>query len=608
MNPKERVFQGIPVSPGIAIGRAFVLNRFGTNTVEVRDLTTPEIDGEVERFMHAVELSRQQLARIRAQVAAAIDEMHANIFLAQAEFLNDPELIDKTVKLIRRERKNAEYLFNRTVTNWLHVLSGLEDETFRARNSDIVDVANRIQSNLAPHRSTTDTTFPPNSVLVATDLAPSETTPLMGAHIAGIALEKGGATSHTAIMAKALEIPGVVGVPDITSLVTHGCVTIVDGQSGKVIFDPTPETLAHYERQQNSFNAFEMELRELRDLAAETVDGYSVTLRGNLELMEEAQHIAGHGACGVGLFRTEFLFMSVNTVPTEEEQYKIYRQVLEHVKPHPVVFRTLDFGGDKFLGHSSTATRELNPFMGQRAIRLCLSNPEIFRTQLRAMLRASAHGPTRILIPMISGVEEFREVKRHVRRAKAELKMEKVPFDSKVELGAMIEIPSAAVVADDLAKECDFFSIGTNDLIQYTLAVDRGNEKVAYLYEPMHPAVLRLVRTTVLAARKNGIPVTVCGEMAGDPMTAILLLGMGVDELSMSAVGIPQVKRLIRSITLTEAKLLAEEVFAQSTIDDIQKVVRRRLKKYTSRDHRKLQVPHNWPSSTGVNEPSSLGL
>ncbi|MGI8905681.1 MAG: phosphoenolpyruvate--protein phosphotransferase [Candidatus Sumerlaeaceae bacterium] len=586
MEPKERVVQGIPVSPGVAIGRAFVLNRFGTNTVELRELRPEETDGEVARFRKAVEISRDQLGKIRSQVAAAIDERHADIFLAQAEFLNDPALIERTENAIRGERKNAEYLFNRTVTSWLDVLSTLEDETFRARNSDIVDVANRIQANLAPHRSTTDTTFPPNSVIVATDLAPSETTPLMGAHIGGIALEKGGATSHTAIIAKALEIPGVVGVPDITGLVTHGALVIVDGQTGKVIIDPTPETLAYYEREQASFKTFEMELRELRELAAETIDGYSVTMRANLELLEEAEHICGHGACGIGLFRTEFLFMNVLTPPAEEQQFAIYKAVIEKVAPHPVVFRTLDFGGDKFLTNAAT-TRELNPFMGQRAIRLCLSNPGMFRAQVRAMLRASAFGPTRILIPMISGVEEFREVKRHIRRAKAELKFEKIPYDTKVQLGAMIEVPSAAVVADDLARECDFFSIGTNDLIQYTLAVDRGNEKVAYLYEPMHPAVLKLLKTTVLAARKNGIPVTVCGEMAADPMTAILLLGLGVDELSMSAVGIPQVKRLIRSINLNEAKLLAEEVYSQSTIEGVHKVVRKSLKKYASRDPRK---------------------
>jgi phosphotransferase system enzyme I (PtsI) len=489
----------------------------------------------------------------------------------------------------------------------MHLLSSLEDETFRARKGDLVDVANRILTNLAPHRASTDQTFPPGSVLVATDLAPSETTPLMGAQVDGIVLETGGATSHTAIMAKALEIPGVVGVPDITSAVQHGGHIIMDGQTGKVVCNPTPETLAYYEREKTSFSAFEAELRELRDMPAETIDGYSVTVRANLELLEEAEHIVNHGARGVGLFRTEFLFMNVMKAPAEEEQFEIYRNVLQKVAPHPVVFRTLDFGGDKFLT-SGQIHKELNPFMGQRAIRLCLSHPEVFRAQVRAMLRASAYGPTRILIPMISGVEEFREVKRHVRRAKAELKLEKVPFDTKVELGAMIEVPSAAVVADDLARECDFFSIGTNDLIQYTLAVDRGNEKVAYLYEPMHPAVLRLVKGTVMAARKNGIPVTVCGEMAADPMTAILLLGLGVDELSMSAVGIPSVKRLIRSIDLNDAKQLAEEVFAQSTIEDIHKVIKKRLKKFSSRDAKKSAVRHPLPPQSSLGDTSSLAI
>lgn len=591
MNSTERIFQGIPVSPGIAIGTGYVLDRFGAAAVDVRMLADHEIDEEIERFQKAVEVSREQLGRIRQQVADAIDEKHADIFVAQAEFLNDPELIDKTIVAIRREKKNAEFLFNRRVDTWMQLLSSLEDEAFKARNSDLLDVSNRILQNLAPVRVHSElVVYPKDSILVAVDLAPSETAPLMNNKIIGFVLEKGGPTSHTAIMAKALELPAVVGVADMTRLTQHASSIIVDGQSGRVIVDPSPETMEYYQREKLSFTAFGQELRELKDLPAETLDGYSVTLRANVELIEEAKHVGDHGANGIGLFRTEFLFMNRTTAPEEEEQYQIYRNVLDTVSPNPVVFRTLDFGGDKFLS-TANASPELNPYMGQRAIRLCLSKPEVFRSQIRAILRASAYGPTRILIPMISGVEEFREVKRHVRRAKAELKLQKIPFDTKVQLGAMIEVPSAAVVADDLAKECDFFSIGTNDLIQYTLAVDRGNEKVAYLYEPFHPAVLRLLRMTVMAARKGGIPVSVCGEMASDPITAIVLLGMGVDELSMSAVSIPRVKRLIRSVDLTEAKILAEEVMSQSTIDGIQKVVRKRLKKYSSSDRlRRAQV------------------
>lgn len=584
MNSTERVYRGIPVSPGIAIGHAFVMDRLAAAVVEVRELQTEqEVEAEVDRFQKAIDISREQLARIRGQVAQAIDEKHADIFVAQAEFLNDPELIDKTLVAIRRERKNAEYLFHRRVDTWMHLISTIEDETFKARNSDLLDVANRVMSNLAarqpdfPHKS-----FPPKTVLLAPDLTPSETTNLMKAQIQGIVLEKGGPTSHTAIMAKALEIPAVVGVQDLGQWGVHRAPVIVDGQTGFIIVDPSEQTLAWYEAQKAELAVFEKELRELKNLPAETQDGYSVTMRANVELLEETEHAKDYGACGVGLFRTEFLFMNRSEVPEEEEQFQIYKKVLERAAPNPVVFRTLDFGGDKFLQGGETG--ELNPYMGQRAIRLSLSKPELFRTQIRAMLRASSYGPTRILIPMISGVEEFMNVKKHVRRVKAELRLEKVPFNPRVQLGAMIEIPSAAVVADDLARECDFFSIGTNDLIQYSLAVDRGNEKVAYLYEALHPAVLRLMRNTIQAARKAGIPVSVCGEMAAEPMTAIILLGMGVDELSMSAVNIPQVKRMIRAVELTDAQSLAEEVLNQGTIEGIKKVLNRRLKKLNQRN------------------------
>lgn len=573
----EQVFQGIPVSPGFAIGRCFVIRPYGMRMVEPRNIPVGEVEAEVNRFRQAIQVSRDQLGKIRDQVAQALDEKHADIFVAQAQFLNDPQLIDDTETAIREEFKNADYLFDRRVRTLMDVISRLEDESFQAKNCDLLDVSNRIQKNLGSNFEVDYSLLRPNTVLVGMDLAPSETTQLAKHQISGFILEKGGATSHTAIMAKALEIPAVVGVRGILSEAQHWDTIIVDGQTGKVILNPSPETLAQFEKNQRDYKTTERELQELRTLAAETVDGYEITIRSNVELMEEAEHIHKHGGRGIGLFRTEFLFMNREVLPTEDEQVEIYKSVLEKVAPESVVFRTLDFGGDKFL-NGDTCSRELNPFMGLRAIRLCMSNPAIFTAQLRAMLRASVYGPVKILIPMVSGLDEWLEVKKRVRRAKAELRVQGIKFDTRVQVGPMIEVPSAAVAAGDLAFESDFFSIGTNDLIQYTLAVDRGNENVAYLYEPLHPAVLRLLKQTIQAARKAGIKISVCGEMAADPVSAVILLGLGVDELSMSAISIPPVKRLIRSINLSDARSLAEDIMAEKTIQGVHKVLRRHLK------------------------------
>lgn len=574
----EHTYEGIGVSPGYAIGRCFVIRPYGMHVVEPHHLADDEVEEELERFRHAVQVSKDQLGKIRDQVAQALDEQHADIFVAQAQFLNDPQLVEDTEAAIMAEKKNAEYLFDRRVRMLMDIISRLEDESFQAKNCDLLDIANRVQKNLGSSIELDYSTLRPNTVLIGLDLAPSETTQLIKHQIAGFVLEKGGATSHTAIMAKALEIPAVVGIPGILGDVQHWDTVIVDGQNGRVIINPLPPTLAHYEKLRLEYEATERELQRLHDLPAETRDGYEILVRSNVELLEEAEHIHKHGGRGVGLFRTEFLFMNRMAPPTEDEQLEIYKSVLEKVAPESVVFRTLDFGGDKFLT-GDIISRELNPFMGLRAIRLCMSNPDIFNAQIRAMLRASAFGPVKILVPMISGLDEWLEVKKRIRRAKAELRIQGIKFDTRVQLGPMIEVPSAAVSADELAHECDFFSIGTNDLIQYTLAVDRGNEKVAYLYEPLHPAVLKLLKQTVQAARKAGISVSVCGEMASDPMHAVVLLGLGVDELSMSSISIPQVKRQIRSIDLTFARSLAESVLSENTVQGVYRVLRRHFKR-----------------------------
>lgn len=599
----EQVFQGIPVSPGLAIGRCFVIRPYGMHVVEPRAIAVDELEGEVSRFHQAVQVSREQLGRIREQVARALDDKHADIFVAQAQFLNDPQLVEETENDIRTQRLNADYLFDRRIRNLMDIISSLEDETFQAKNCDLLDVASRVQKNLGANFYLDYQTLRPNTVLVGLDLAPSETTLLAKHQIAGFVLEKGGATSHTAIMAKALEIPAVVGARGLLAEAQHWDTVIIDGLSGKVVLNPTAETLARYEKKLNEYKVVTRGLLELRDLPAETSDGYEISVRSNVELLEEAEHIDKHGGRGIGLFRTEFLFMNRETPPDEEEQLAIYRSVLEKATPEPVVFRTLDFGGDKFL-NGELVSRELNPFMGLRAIRLCMQHPEVFNAQVRAMLRASAYGPVKILIPMISGVDEWLEVKKRVRRAKAELRYQKIEFDHRTMVGPMIEVPSAAVVADELALESDFFSIGTNDLIQYTLAVDRSNEKVAYLYEPFHPAVLKLLKNTITAARKAGISISVCGEMASDPVSATILMGLGVDELSMSAISIPQVKRAIRSITLGDAQNLVDEILAEKSINGVYKALHKHLEKFPGL-HLRRPVDPGFPDFQSPNPDSS---
>lgn len=565
MIPEEKILYGIPVSPGIAIGRAYLCASLGTLRTEQREVPVSEIENEVQRFLAAVEQSKQELLKLREQVARDLDEKHAEIYTPQLAILDDATLIESCVQAIRTEQKNAEYIFARYMNEFLRLLNNVGDAYFSGRETDFQDVAFRVIGHLERQQANVHARFGPDTVLVATDLLPSQTANLLKDQVVGLALEKGGPTSHTAIIAKATEIPTVVGVSGVTEAVKEGAPIIVDGISGKVIVFPSAETYNDYLLRQQEFDALVRELDEFRELPAETTDGYSVVLRANIEFPQEVSHIALHGAKGVGLFRTEFIFLNREHLPTEEEQYAIYKEVAERVFPDTVVFRTLDVGGDKFFA-ASQRPRELNPFMGLRAVRLCLKHPEIFHPQLRAMLRANSLGNAKILIPMISGVEEFLQVKAEVYAVIDQLRAEGFDIDQNISIGAMVETPSAAILADELARECSFFSIGTNDLIQYTLAVDRGNRSVAYLYEPLHAAVLRLIKTTIKAAEDAGISVSVCGEVAADPLYALLLVGMGVYELSMSAVNVPAVKQVIRAVSLCELRRLVDDVLNAPTI------------------------------------------
>jgi len=571
---RQVVLEGIAASPGIAIGRAFVFDP-RQPVIEARLLSEKESKREVERFKRAIERTRRQIRRLRDQVARQVDERQAAIFDAHIMLLEDPSFIEETVERIRNEQINAEYVFHSQIQKTISRFEKIGDEMFSARAADINDVAQRVLSNLTVKHRPVLSALPEPSIVVAADLGPSDTAHMRKDKVIGFATDRGGPTSHTAIMAKALEIPAVVATGEVTAHVRTGDSIIVDGIGGFVIVRPSAETVKRYLRSKMELAKFEQELAKNRHLPAETLDGYGVEIAANVELPEEIPHVIEHGAQSIGLFRTEFLFLNRDRLPTEEELFEMYRSVAAAMHRRTVIFRTLDLGGDKFAT-TVPLSQELNPFLGLRAIRLCLEYPEIFRRQLRAILRASSYGRIKIMFPMVSSIEEVRAAKAILEEIKSDLRRHRVAFDREMEIGIMIETPSAAVAADALAKEVDFFSIGTNDLIQYSLAVDRVNEKVAHLYEPLHPSVLRLIQNVIDCAHREGIWVGLCGEMAGDPTMAAILVGMGIDELSMGAVRIPEVKHVIRGLRLSDVKALARELLGKASAEEVRETIRRR--------------------------------
>jgi phosphotransferase system enzyme I (PtsI) len=452
----------------------------------------------------------------------------------------------------------------------------MEDEYLRERATDLRDVGRRVIANLLGKERETLARLEEEVVVVAYDLAPSDTASMVKEKVIGFATDTGSRTSHTAIMARALEIPAVVGLGAVTAAIKSGDIVIVDGSHGVVIVNPDPATLFEYQEMQRRYVLFERELEKLKELPAETTDGYKVTLAANIELPEEIEHVKSHGADGVGLYRSEFLYMNRPDFPSEEEQFEAYRAVAESLAPKSIIIRTLDLGGDKFISQLDMPA-EMNPFLGCRAIRFCLERPDIFKAQLRALLRATVFGSVKVMFPMISGVTELRTALAILDETKRELAAEEKEFDPNLQVGVMIEIPSAAMTADILAKEVDFFSIGTNDLIQYTLAVDRVNERIAHLYDPLHPAILRFIKWIIDAGHNAGIWVGMCGEMAADPLFTMILLGLGLDEFSMGSVAVPGIKKIVRSVSMQESKELARTVFGLSTADEIREYLERRV-------------------------------
>ena len=554
----EKVYHGIAVSAGVCRGRVIVLRRT-RHVVAKRTLAPDAVEPEVRRFEHALVRTRQQITEIQRRVSQTMSSSEADIFDAHLLMLEDRVLIEEVIKIIREQMANADYAFHTASDRYIAVLAEVEDEYLRERAADLRDLSSRVLDNLLEVKELFDLRhLSEPCLLIGHDLSPSTTAQLDKKFVLGFATDIGGRTSHTAILARSLDIPAVVGLKNLSDDLETGDYVLLDGYNGTITVNPTDQTLFEYGQLAKVKASLEEKLREVQHQSAVTLDGKIIHLSANIESLDDVEAVLAHGAEGVGLFRTEFLFINRASLPTEEEQFQVYSQVAEALKPHSVIIRTLDLGGDKFASHLQLA-QEMNPFLGWRAIRFCLAQPELFCAQLRAILRASASGNIKMMYPMISGLDELNQANALVARCKAELRAENMPFAENLEIGAMIEIPSAALIADALAKRVHFFSIGSNDLIQYTLAADRTNEKVSHLYEPTHPAILRLIKMTVDAAHANGIWAGVCGEIAGDPVLAPLLIGLGVDELSAAPAVLDEMKYIIRRIKLTEAQALAAQ-------------------------------------------------
>ena len=574
-----KIVQGISASAGVAIGKAMLLDHEDLS-VTPRAIDEGHIPHEIMRFEEALTETRAQILKIQEQITKELGREHAEIFDAHLMLIEDRTLIEEVIAQLKQSLICVEYVFVQALKKYTSALSKVNDEYLRERVADLNDVGRRIIKNLMGEQMGRLERLPEQVIIVAYDLSPSDTATMHKKNVIGFATDIGGRTSHTAIMAKSLEVPACVGLEKITQMVADGDEIIIDGSKGLVIINPDKATRLNYEREREQFVQIGRDLLRLTDVPAITEDNRRIHLHANLELPEEIDSIHSHGAEGIGLYRTEYLYLNRRTLPNEEEQFQSYQMVVSRMKPHFVTLRTLDLGGDKFLSQIEMP-KEMNPFLGWRAIRFCLAMPEIFKTQLRAILRASAFGNVRIMYPLISGLEELQTANAILQECKTELARKKIPFDSKMKVGAMIEIPSAALTCDILAKEVDFFSIGTNDLIQYALAADRVNEKIAYLYDPAHPAVLRLIRDIIREGHRHKVTVSMCGEMAGDPELTLILVGLGLDEFSVSAVILPEIKLIIRCIKYSTAKRVADKVLHFSTGKEVMGYAREELKKIT---------------------------
>ena len=564
------MYKGTGASPGIALGRALVIEH---SELVIEKKTIENIDEEIQKLESAVKVSKEELTKVKEKALDELGEHEAEIFEAHLLVLEDPELIGSAISKIRDEKVNADYALNEIKEMFVAMFESMDNEYMRERASYIKDVKNRVLRHILGIKVVDLAGLDEEVVLIAHDLTPSDTATMNKNMVLGFLTDIGGRTSHTAIMARTLEIAAVVGLNDITKKVKDGDYIVFNGDTGEVIVNPDEETKAKYASSKEEFEEYRKSLELLKGQASITTDGRHVELAGNIGSPNDVEGLIKNDAEGVGLYRTEFLYMDKeDSFPTEEEQYEAYKAVLEGMNNKPIVIRTLDIGGDKELPYFEMEA-EMNPFLGYRAIRLCLDRKDIFKTQLRALYRASVHGKLRIMFPMISSLEELLDAKEVIKEVLKELDAENIAYSNDVEVGMMIEIPSAAVISDVLAKHVDFFSIGTNDLIQYTCAVDRMNQKISHLYNQFNPAVLRLIKMVIDNAHKEGKWVGMCGESAGDQSMLPILLGFGLDEFSMSPISILPARKLITSLSYADMQKFADEVLAMGTAKEIKEYV-----------------------------------
>ena len=568
--------KGIAASGGIAIGKAYLWAK-EEFVIPRQPISEDQIARQIQLFEEALIKTRHEILELQKKISAEMGQSEAEIFDAHLLVLEDRMLIEDVISQMKSEKLNAAYIFQNVLKKYVQVFLKIEDEYLKERVSDINDVGRRILRNLLGKSAKRFEDLQEKVILVAHDLSPSDTAAMHKKNILAFVTDVGGKTSHTAIMAKSMEIPAVVGLEKSILSIKTGDILIVNGSTGLVLVNPDQDALDNYQKEETAFKDITRRFILLKDQPAVTLDNRLVQLAANIELPDEIPSILEHGAEGIGLYRTEFFYMNRTDIPSEEEHYQAYKFVAQAVKDNPVIIRTLDLGGDKFLSHLEIP-RDMSPFLGWRAIRFCLARPDIFKIQLRAILRASVHGNLKLMYPMISGIEELRQANILLEECKDELKEKGLAFNASMEVGAMIEVPSAAMTADIIAKEVDFFSIGTNDLIQYSIAVDRSNEKVAYLYEPAHPGVLRLIKNIIDVGHRAGIWVGMCGELAGDPLFTLILLGLGLDEFSMPSIMVPEIKHIIRSVNMAQAKQIAEEAVSLPTAAEVESFVNLKLK------------------------------